>query len=143
MIDQDLEFKYDIDFFDSYEEKVISYADNFIEEKKNKQYLDYTNQNSNILIMYYQNLFIEKLILTCWCYIDKFCYRNSIFLTKDNLLLQIKIDFSYLCTVKIYILCPISNFKIIEKSVTKDDQSIVDELQGIVDNILCHYENKN
>lgn len=141
MIDQDLEVKYDIDFFDSYEERVINNVDKFIENKKNDLFLDYTKQN--LLTMYYENLFIEKLILTCWCYIDKFCYRNSTFLTKDNLLLQIKIDFSYLCTVKIYILCPTSNFKIIEKSVTKDDQSIVDELQKIVDNILCHYENKN
>ena len=141
MIDQDLEVKYDIDFFDSYEERVINNVDKFIENKKNDLFLDYTKQN--LLTMYYENLFIEKLILTCWCYIDKFCYRNSTFLTKDNLLLQIKIDFSYLCTVKIYILCPTSNFKIIEKSVTKDDQSIVDELQKIVDNILSHYENKN
>ena len=130
-----------VNFFDSYEEKVINNIDKFIESKKNDLFLDYTKQN--LLTIYYENLFIEKLILTCWCHIEKFCFRNSIFLTKDNLLLQIKIDFSYLCTVKICILCPTSNFKIIEKSVTKDDQSIVDELQKIVDNILSHYENKN
>ena len=132
-----------LNIFDSDEEKVIYTADKFVEKKKNQQLFDYANQNINILKIYYQNFFIEKLILDCWLYIDKYCYRNCVFLTVDNLLLQMKIDFSYLCTVRIYLLCPTSNSAVIEKLADRNDQSIIYELQQIVNSILSHYENKN
>ena len=143
MSNQDIKIEDQLNIFDSDEEKVINTSDKFLEKKKNQQLFDYTNQNINILKIYYQNFFIEKLILDCWLYIDKFCYRNCVFLTVDNLLLQIKIDFSYLCTVRIYLLSPTSNFAVIEKLADRNDQSIIYELQQIVNSILSHYENKN
>ena len=143
MSNQDIKIEDQLNIFDSDEEKVIYTADKFLEKKKNQQLFDYASQNINILKIYYQNFFIEKLVLDCWLYIDKFCYRNCVFLTVDNLLLQMKIDFSYLCTVRIYLLCPASNSAVIEKLADRNDQSIIYELQQIVNSILSHYENKN
>lgn len=129
--------------FNDHEEKDIKQANEILDNIKNEQLFYSCTQSNQLLLLYYENLFMEILLLHCWSYIEKYSYTKHIFLTVDNLLLQLKIDLSHLCTVKIYILCPISNLRIFEKSTIRNNESITLELQKIVHHIYSHYENNN
>ena len=88
--------------------------------------------------IYYEDLFMEILTLSCWLNIKQIYYENSTFLLENDILLKFEIDSSNPVSYKLILKCPINNIKIIEHPVLAYDSLIVEKLHYLA-NMLNNY----
>lgn len=88
--------------------------------------------------IYYEDLFMEILTLSCWLNIKHIEYEKNIFLLENDILLKFEIDSSNPVSYNLILKCPINNIIIIEHPVLAYDSLIVEKLHYLV-NMLNDY----
>ena len=88
--------------------------------------------------IYYEDLFMEILTLSCWLNIKNIDYENNMFLLENDILLKFEIDSSNPVSYKLIFKCPVNNIIIIEHPVLAYDSLIVEKLHYLA-NMLNNY----
>lgn len=88
--------------------------------------------------IYYEDLFMEILTLSCWLNIKYIDYEKNIFLLKNDILLRFEIDCSDPLSYMLLFKCPINNIAIVTHQVLAYDSLIVERLHYMA-NILNDY----
>ena len=88
--------------------------------------------------IYYEDLFMEILTLSCWLNIKHIYYEKNMFLLENDILLKFEIDSSNPVSYKLIFKCPINNKVIIQHPVLPYDSLIVEKLHYLV-NMLNDY----